>query len=112
MNTKANASKDPLQELVSLCKRRGFIFQSSEIYGGLNSCWGYGPLGSQLKRKVKEGGGEKGVRAPGAGGTPPPPPGGGRGGRPPCRYGCQTLPRVRRRADRGPPVQPDVQDLH
>lgn len=40
--------------IVSLCKRRGFIFQSSEIYGGLNSCWDYGPLGVELKRNVKE----------------------------------------------------------
>lgn len=46
--------KDPLQELVSLCKRRGFIFQSSEIYGGLNSCWDYGPLGVELKRNIKD----------------------------------------------------------
>ena len=42
---------DNLQTLVSLCKRRGFVFQSSEIYGGLNSCWDYGPLGVELKRK-------------------------------------------------------------
>lgn len=42
-----------LQTLVSLSKRRGFVFQSSEIYGGLNSCWDYGPLGSQLKLNVK-----------------------------------------------------------
>lgn len=41
------------QTLVSLCKRRGFFFQSSEIYGGLNSCWDYGPLGAQLKIFVK-----------------------------------------------------------
>ena len=45
---------DKLQTLVSLCKRRGFLFQSSEIYGGLNSCWDYGPLGVELKRKIKE----------------------------------------------------------
>jgi glycyl-tRNA synthetase len=43
-----------MEKLVSLCKRRGFIFQSSEIYGGLNSCWDYGPLGVELKRNVKE----------------------------------------------------------
>ncbi len=42
-----------LQTLVSLCKRRGFVFQSSEIYGGLGSCWDYGPLGANLKRNVK-----------------------------------------------------------
>jgi len=52
----ANAKKEPdvMEKIVSLCKRRGFIFQSSEIYGGLNSCWDYGPLGSELKRNVKE----------------------------------------------------------
>lgn len=43
-----------MDKLVSLCKRRGFIFQSSEIYGGLNSCWDYGPLGVELKKNVKE----------------------------------------------------------
>lgn len=42
-----------MDKLVSLCKRRGFIFQSSEIYGGLTSCWDYGPLGVELKREVK-----------------------------------------------------------
>ena len=40
--------------MVSLCKRRGFIFPSSEIYGGFASTWDYGPLGSELKRNVKE----------------------------------------------------------
>lgn len=44
---------EDLQTLVSLCKRRGYIFQSSEIYGGLSSCWDYGPLGSQFKLNVK-----------------------------------------------------------
>lgn len=43
-----------LATLVSLSKRRGFVFQSSEIYGGLNSCWDYGPLGSQMKLNVKK----------------------------------------------------------
>lgn len=43
-----------MDKLVSLCKRRGFIFQSSEIYGGLNSCYDYGPLGVELKRNVKD----------------------------------------------------------
>lgn len=42
-----------LATLVSLAKRRGFIFQSSEIYGGLNSCWDYGPLGAHFKFNVK-----------------------------------------------------------
>ncbi|HTL58034.1 MAG TPA: glycine--tRNA ligase [Candidatus Limnocylindrales bacterium] len=43
-----------MEKIVSLCKRRGFIFQSSEIYGGLNGFWDYGPLGSELKRNLKE----------------------------------------------------------
>ncbi|MDQ7065533.1 MAG: glycine--tRNA ligase [candidate division KSB1 bacterium] len=43
-----------MEKLVSLCKRRGFIFQSSEIYGGINSCYDYGPLGVELKRNIKE----------------------------------------------------------
>ena len=43
-----------MEKIVSLCKRRGFIFQSSEIYGGLGSSWDYGPLGVELKRNVKE----------------------------------------------------------
>ena len=42
-----------LSTLVGLSKRRGFVFQSSEIYGGLNSCWDYGPLGANFKFKVK-----------------------------------------------------------
>ena len=42
-----------MEEIVSLCKRRGFVFQSSEIYGGFASCWDYGPLGAELKRNVK-----------------------------------------------------------
>ncbi|WP_307188750.1 glycine--tRNA ligase [Caldicellulosiruptor naganoensis] len=42
-----------MDEIVSLCKRRGFIFQSSEIYGGLNSCWDYGPLGVEMKNNIK-----------------------------------------------------------
>jgi len=46
--------KVSMEKIVSLCKRRGFIFQSSEIYGGLGSCWDYGPLGVELKRNVKE----------------------------------------------------------
>jgi len=43
-----------MAEIVSLCKRRGFLFQSSEIYGGLNGFWDYGPLGVELKRNIKE----------------------------------------------------------
>ncbi|UCC24201.1 MAG: glycine--tRNA ligase [Gemmatimonadales bacterium] len=47
------ASNDLMDKLVSLCKRRGYIFQSSEIYGGTGSVWDYGPLGVELKRNVK-----------------------------------------------------------
>jgi glycyl-tRNA synthetase len=51
----AEPKDNPLMEkIVSLCKRRGFIFQSSEIYGGINGFWDYGPLGAELKRNVKE----------------------------------------------------------
>jgi len=42
-----------MNTIISLCKRRGFIFQSSEIYGGLGSVWDYGPLGTELKNNVK-----------------------------------------------------------
>src|SRR5216110_2871370 len=42
-----------MEKIVSLCKRRGFVFQSSEIYGGLNGAWDYGPLGVELKRNLK-----------------------------------------------------------
>ena len=51
----ADAKENVLMEkIVSLCKRRGFVFQSSEIYGGINGFWDYGPLGAELKRNVKE----------------------------------------------------------
>jgi glycyl-tRNA synthetase len=43
-----------MEKIVSLCKRRGFIFPSSEIYGGINGFWDYGPLGAELKRNVKD----------------------------------------------------------
>jgi glycyl-tRNA synthetase len=49
----AKGSNNKMDRLVSLCKRRGFVFQSSEIYGGLNACWDYGPLGAELKRNIK-----------------------------------------------------------
>jgi glycyl-tRNA synthetase len=48
-----NKQSDLMDKLNSLCKRRGYIFPSSEIYGGLASCWDYGPLGSELKRNLK-----------------------------------------------------------
>ena len=43
-----------LDQIASLCKRRGFIFPSSEIYGGLNGFWDYGPMGSELKRNIRD----------------------------------------------------------
>ncbi len=43
-----------MEKIVSLCKRRGFIFQSSEIYGGINGFWDYGPMGVELKRNLKD----------------------------------------------------------
>ncbi len=45
---------DRMEQIVSLCKRRGFVFPSSEIYGGLGSCWDYGPYGIELKRNLKD----------------------------------------------------------
>ncbi len=42
-----------MEKIVSLCKRKGFIFQSSGIYGGINGCWDFGPLGVELKRNLK-----------------------------------------------------------
>jgi glycyl-tRNA synthetase len=47
-------ANDVMERIVSLCKRRGLIFQSSEIYGGINGFWDYGPLGAELKRNVKD----------------------------------------------------------
>lgn len=44
---------DVLDKIVSLAKRKGFVFQSSEIYGGLNGCWDYGPLGVELLNNIK-----------------------------------------------------------
>ncbi len=49
----AKNTNDRMDKIVSLCKRRGFVYPSSEIYGGLGSSWDYGPLGSELKRNLK-----------------------------------------------------------
>ena len=54
MANKDNTDTDKMEKIVSLCKSKGFIIQSAEIYGGLNGCWDYGPLGAELKRNVKE----------------------------------------------------------
>jgi glycyl-tRNA synthetase len=48
------SDKLTMEKLVSLCQRRGFIFPSSDIYGGLSGCWDYGPVGVDLKRNIKE----------------------------------------------------------
>src|ERR1051326_8250377 len=58
-------SPDILEKLVSLCKRRGFVFQSSEIYGGLGSVWDYGPPGAEAQKNVKDPRGEAMGRARG-----------------------------------------------
>ena len=53
--SQATPKETPLMEkIVSLCKRRGFIFQSSEIYGGCGGVWDYGPLGAELKRNLRD----------------------------------------------------------
>jgi glycyl-tRNA synthetase len=53
MSTDAKAQTALMEKIVSLCKRRGFIYQSSEIYGGIGGFWDYGPLGSELKRNLR-----------------------------------------------------------
>ena len=52
-NDKANMNDDLMQKIVALCKRRGFIYPGSEIYGGLGGTWDYGPLGVELKNNIK-----------------------------------------------------------
>ena len=52
--TTDNQTTKSMEQIVALCKRRGFIFPSSEIYGGINGFWDYGPLGVELKRNLKE----------------------------------------------------------
>jgi len=63
MSENKNDSGDLMEKLVALCKRRGFIFQSSEIYGGIGGFWDYGPLGVELKRNIKDAWWEDVVRA-------------------------------------------------
>ena len=50
-STKVNESGASMEKIVSLCKRRGFVYPSSEIYGGLSATWDYGPLGVELKNE-------------------------------------------------------------
>lgn len=54
MSDKKIKPAEAVANIVSLAKRRGFVFQSSEIYGGLNGCWDYGPLGVELLKNIKE----------------------------------------------------------
>jgi glycyl-tRNA synthetase len=53
MTAPKSGETDRMQDIISLCKRRGFVFPSSEIYGGLNAVWDYGPLGVEFKNNVK-----------------------------------------------------------
>jgi glycyl-tRNA synthetase len=70
-NDAAAAAPQPaaktMDAIVALCRRRGFVFQSSEIYGGINGFWDYGPLGVELKRNLKDAWWHDIVRAPGKG---------------------------------------------
>ena len=54
MSDQATTDLNSLEPIVSLCKRRGFIFQSSEIYGGINGFFDYGPLGVEMRKNIKE----------------------------------------------------------
>ena len=54
MTDHAAAPVKSMDEIMSLCKRRGFVFQASEIYGGINGFWDYGPLGAQLKKNLRD----------------------------------------------------------
>ncbi|MBT8036091.1 MAG: glycine--tRNA ligase [Verrucomicrobiae bacterium] len=54
MAERENTDPERMEKIVSLCKSKGFIFQSGELYGGLNGCWDYGPLGADLKRNIKD----------------------------------------------------------
>ena len=53
-STKVNENGASMEKIVSLCKRRGFVYPSSEIYGGLSATWDYGPLGTELKNNIQE----------------------------------------------------------
>ena len=53
------SSSSLMSKIVALCKRRGFIYPGSEIYGGLGGTWDYGPTGALLKKNLKDFGGKK-----------------------------------------------------
>ncbi len=67
MAESVNPTGSKMDKLVALCRRRGFIWQSSEIYGGINGFWDYGPLGVELKRNLKDAWWRDIVRCPGIG---------------------------------------------
>ncbi|MFK7882642.1 MAG: glycine--tRNA ligase, partial [Phycisphaerales bacterium] len=50
----SDAQTKSMDEIMSLCKRRGFVYPASEIYGGINGFWDYGPLGAQLKKNLRD----------------------------------------------------------
>tara|TARA_R110000868_G_scaffold119469_2_gene316979 strand:- start:316741 stop:318414 length:1674 start_codon:yes stop_codon:yes gene_type:complete len=54
MTDPATTSVKSMDDIMALCKRRGFIYQASEIYGGVNGFWDYGPLGAQLKKNLRD----------------------------------------------------------
>lgn len=54
MAQRVDTHPEKMEKIVSLCKSKGFIVQSADLYGGLNGCWDYGPLGVELKRNLKE----------------------------------------------------------
>jgi glycyl-tRNA synthetase len=54
MAERTHTDPEKMEKIVSLCKSKGFIYQSGELYGGLNGCWDYGPLGAELKRNLKD----------------------------------------------------------
>jgi len=54
MEKRAGREPDRMQEIISLCKRRGYMFPSSEVYGGINAVFDYGPLGVEFKNNVKQ----------------------------------------------------------
>lgn len=66
-NTEVPEVSRNMDAIVALCRRRGFIFQSSEMYGGINGFWDYGPLGAELKRNLKNAWWQDVVRAPAPG---------------------------------------------
>src|ERR1700722_7111020 len=54
MSPNKTVNENLMEKIVSLCKRRGFVFPGSEIYGGLANSWDYGPLGVELKNNIKQ----------------------------------------------------------